>query len=309
LIEQQKTISLLNTKKINIMKKILVPVDFSEHTDKVCHFALEIAKKTGAEIRLFHAYFDYVIVSGSSFPYSIDINELFNQEMMIKVREDAQADIMKLEAYLNERLKQSNVENVYVVHTLTGGIPEEEIINISETYKPDLIVMGTHGKGEKDILTGKISSKVVQNATCRVLTIPRTAEYHGFDNLLYATDFNDEDIYDLQRLIDLLVNYNPVIHCLHINLDDDHAADESKMEILKSHFREKTGEGRLVFRVIEDKDFLRGINNYVKENNIDIISIVNHRKSFLKRLFTKDHTRELLFHSDLPLYIFPGVNN
>jgi hypothetical protein len=35
---------------------------------------------------------------------------------------------------------------------------------------------------------------------------------------------------------------------------------------------------------------------------------VNHRKGFLKRLFTKDHTRELLFESDLPLYIFPGAN-
>lgn len=290
------------------MKKILVPVDFSEHTETVCHFALEIASKTGGEIRLFHAYFDYVIVSGSSFPYSVDINELFNQEMMIKVREDARRDITNLEKSLNEKLESNNTTDVHVLHTLTGGIPEEEIINISETYQPDLIVMGTRGKGEKDLLTGKISSKVVQNATCRILTIPRSAEYRGFDNLLYATDFNDEDIYDLQRLIDLLVNYNPVIHCVHINFDDDHAADESKMEMLKSHFREKSNEGRLVFKVIEVDDFLQGINNYVTDNQIDIISLVNHRRSFLKRLFTRDHTRELLFHSDLPLYIFPGAN-
>lgn len=290
------------------MKKILVPVDFSDHTETVCHFALEIAKKTGGEIRLFHAYFDYVIVSGSSFPYSVDINELFNQEMMIKVREDAKRDIEQLEANLNAQLKKSGIDTINVVHTLTGGIPEEEIINISETYQPDLIVMGTRGKGEKDVLTGKISSKVVQNASCRILTIPRSARYKGFDNMLYATDFNDEDIYDLQRLIDLLVNYNPVIHCVHINFDDDHAADETKMEALKSHFREKSNEGRLIFKVIEVEDFLEGINNYVKQNDIDIISVVNHRKGFLKRLFTKDHTRELLFASDLPLYIFPGAN-
>lgn len=290
------------------MKKILVPVDLSEHTRTVCQFALEIARKTGGEIRLFHAYFDYVIVTGSSFPYSVDINELFNQEMMIKVREDAKNDILQLEADLNDQLKKDNVENVNVVHTLTGGIPEEEIINISETWEPDLIVMGTRGKGEKDVLTGKISSKVVQNAKCRILTVPRTSEYHGFDNMLYATNFNDEDIYDLQRLIDLLVNYNPLIHCVHINFDAEHGADLEKMEALKSHFREKTIDGRLVFKIIEDVDFLQGINNYVAENKIDIIALVNHRRSFMKRLFTKDHTRELLFYSDLPLYIFPGVN-
>lgn len=290
------------------MKKILVPIDFSEHTETVCQFALEIAKKNGGEIRLFHAYFDYVIFAGSSFPYSVDINELFNQEMMIKVRDDARADILKLETDLIARLLNENVTNVHVVHTLTGGIPEEEIINISETYEPDLIVMGTRGKGEKDILTGKISSKVVQNAKCRILTVPREADYHGFDNMLYATDFDGEDVYDLQRLIDLLINYNPVIHCVHFNFDNDHGADEQKMDALKSHFREKTLGGRLIFKVIEDEDLLQGINNYVTENKIDIIAVVNHRKSFLKRLFTKDHTRELLFHSDLPLYIFPGVN-
>lgn len=290
------------------MKKILVPVDLSEHTENVCQFALEIAKKAGGEIRLFHAYFDYVIVSGSSFPYSVDINELFNQEMMIKVRDDAKKDIEELELKLKNQIEKDNIKNVDIVHTLTGGIPEEEIINISETYAPDLIVMGTRGKGEKDVLTGKISSKVVQNAKYRILTIPRGTQYHGFDNMLYATDFDDEDVYDLQRLIDLLVNYNPVIHCLHINFDDDEKADIEKMDALKSHFREKTLDGRLIFKIIEDEDFLKGINNYVSDNKIDIIALVNHRKSFFKRLFTKDHTRELLFNSHLPLYIFPGVN-
>lgn len=288
------------------MKKILVPVDFSEHTDTVCRFALEIAKKTGGEIRLFHAYFDYIIVSNSSFPYSVDTNEMFNQEMMVKIREEAQNDMNRLEARLTDELKHENTEHVKVVYTLTGGLPEEEIINISETYNPDLIVMGTRGKGEKDILTGKISSKVVQNAGCRILTVPRNAKYHGFDNMLYATDFNDEDFKDLERLISLLSDYNPKIHCVHINVDRDRIADESKMNVLKSHFEDMMNTGKLIFKVIDREDFLEAINDYVKENNIDITAVVHHRKSFLKRLFVKDHTRELLFHSEIPLYIFPG---
>lgn len=288
------------------MKKILVPVDFSEHTNTVCEFAIEIAKKTGGEIRLFHAYFDYVIVSNSSFPYSVDTNEMFNQEMMVKIRNEAKNDMMKLESRLIDELKKENVTNVKVMHTLTGGLPEEEILNISETYNPDLIVMGTRGKGEKDILTGKISSKVVQNAKSRILTVPRNASYHGFKNLMYATDFNDEDVKDLEKLIDLLVNYQPVIHCVHINMDKDRLTDESKMNALKKHFSSMTKSGKLIFKIIDEDDFLEGINNYVKENNIDVISLVRHRRGFLKRLFTKDHTRELLFHSDIPLYIFPG---
>jgi len=290
------------------MKKILVPVDFSDHTETVCKFALEIAKKAGGEIRLFHAYFDYVIIASSSFPYSVDTNEMFNQEMMVKIREEAKADLQKLEEKLVNAINAENIRDVKVVHTLTGGIPEDEILNTAETYDPDLIVMGTRGKGNKDILTGKVSSKVVKHAKCRILTVPINATYTGFKHMLYATDFNNEDEKDLRRLFELLITYNPVIHCVHINIENDKLADEAKMKSLRSYFEDEIKTGRLVFRVIDNVDFLDGINNYVKENQIDVISLVHHRKGFLKSLFSKDRTRELLFHSDIPLYIFPGIN-
>jgi len=281
-------------------------VDFSDHTETVCQFALEIAKKAGGEIRLFHAYFDYVIIASSSFPYSVDTSEMFNQEMMVKIREEAKIDLQKLEDNLVNELNHQNVRNVSVLHTLTGGIPEDEILNTAETYDPDLIVMGTRGKGNKEILTGKVSSKVVKNAKCRILTVPINAKYSGFKNMLYATNLANEDEKDLRRLFELLITYKPVIHCVHVNIDNDKFADEDKMHSLKTYFEDEIKEGRLVFKIIDSVDFLDGINTYVKENQIDIISVVHHRKGFLKSLFTKDHTRELLFHADIPLYIFPG---
>ncbi len=288
------------------MKKILVPVDFSDHTETVCKFALEIAKKAGGEIRLFHAYFDYVIIASSSFPYSVDTSEMFNQEMMVKIREEAKADLQKLEDKLVNDLSNQNIRNVRVVYTLTGGIPEDEILNTAETYDPDIIVMGTRGKGNKDILTGKVTSKVVKNAKCRILTVPINAKYSGFENMLYATNLANEDEKDLRRLFELLITYRPIIHCVHINIDNGKFADEEQMNSLKAYFEDEINEGRLIFKVIDNVDFLEGINTYVNDNQIDIISVVHHRKGFLKRLFTKDHTRELLFHSDIPLYIFPG---
>ncbi len=288
------------------MKKILVPVDFSEHTGNICHFALEIAKKEGGEIRLFHSYFDYVIVSNSSFPYSVDTDEMFNQQMIIKIRNESKADMLKLESNLIDELKHEKIHNVKVVNTLTGGIPEDEIQNIADSYQPDLIVMGTRGKGDKDILAGKIASKVVKNAKCRILTVPRNAHYHGFENMMYATNFNDEDTDDIHRLISLLVDYKPKIHCVHINIDKDKITDDEKMGKLKVHFADEINSGKITFKIIDNENFIEGVNDYVKENKIDIISVVHHRRSFLKSLFSKDHTKKLLFHSDVPLYIFPG---
>lgn len=291
------------------MKKILVPVDFSEHTANICHFALEIAKKTGAEIRLFHAYFDYAILTGGSFPYPLEGTEFFSQDTLFQIRESALAEMLELESRLKKQLTDEKIENVWIVHTLTGGIPEEEIMNIAETYNPDLIVIGTRGKGQKDMLTGRITSRVVMNATCRVLTVPYGAEYKGINRILYATDFNDENVRDIQRLIDLVNDYNPVIHCVHVNLEKDSGADMEKMEQLRNHFSDPGLSEKLLFTIIEEEDFLQAIDNYVSAHQIDMIAIIRHRKGFIRRLFSKDRTRELLFHSHLPLYIFPGAES
>jgi nucleotide-binding universal stress UspA family protein len=121
-----------------------------------------------------------------------------------------------------------------------------------------------------------------------------------------ATDFNDEDTRDLDKLFGLLKAFNPVVHCVHVNVDGDHLADEAKMLALKEHFTEKMSSGKLMFEVIDNENFVEAINQYVTKNIIDIISVVHHRRSFLKRLVSKSYTQELLVHSDVPLYIFPG---
>ncbi len=289
------------------MKKILVPVDFSEHTDTVCRFALEIAKKWQSEVRLFHAYFDYVIVSNSSFPDTVDTTEMFNQEMMIKIKNEAAKDMQGLVNKLVEEVRKNNIKNVKIVNTLTGGIPEDEILNIAETYQPDIIVMGTRGKGEKEFLTGKISSKVIRHAPCPILTIPRNAHgYHGFDNVMYATDLSDETVDDLRRLYDYLVTDDPVVHVVHVDVNGNHQADNEKITAMKEKFHEKLKEGKLIFQVITHEDFVVGINDYVETYKIDVIAVVHHRKSFLKRLVGKDHTHELLVHSIVPMFVFPG---
>ena len=61
------------------MKKILVPVDFSDHTDITCTYALKFAEAYKAEVNLFHSYFDQIILTDTTFPDSMNMNAVYNE--------------------------------------------------------------------------------------------------------------------------------------------------------------------------------------------------------------------------------------
>jgi nucleotide-binding universal stress UspA family protein len=52
---------------------------------------------------------------------------------------------------------------------------------------------------------------------------------------------------------------------------------------------------------IENKDVNEGINDFAEKNNIDLIVTLPQKHSFLKSLFAKSLTRELLHHTHIPV--------
>jgi len=139
-------------------KKILCAVDFSDHSPKVADYAMALAKSTGAKLVCV-----YVAPSLSQYvgfqvpPSSI---ESFVGEIVTG------AD-SSMKAYLAQYFQGIDASGKVLV-----GYPAEEIINLAEDEKADLIIMGTHGrKGIDRILFGSVAEKIVKNARCPVLTV------------------------------------------------------------------------------------------------------------------------------------------
>lgn len=140
------------------VKKILCAVDFSEASKEVAGYAAYMAGSLKAEVLVL-----YVAPSLSQYvgfhvpPSSI---ESFVKEIV------AGAD-KSMEAFLSEHFKGLNVRGEVVT-----GYAAEEILNIAEEEKADLIIMGTHGRrGIDRILFGSVAERVVKNARCPVLTV------------------------------------------------------------------------------------------------------------------------------------------
>jgi len=137
------------------IKKVLVPVDFSENSKKILEAAGYFSGICQAQLHVVFVVQSFDDYSGFFVPHMPVAK--FEEEMV-------QAAEQKMDTFLAD---QKNIE----AKVLVGDVGEE-IIRHAEESGMDLIVMGTHGyKGLEKVMFGSVAEKVVRSAPCPVMTI------------------------------------------------------------------------------------------------------------------------------------------
>jgi len=149
-----------------MMNKILVPIDGSEHSDRVLNYALDLAEKYSAEIKLLSVA-QPVVATG---PMFLTQPMLSPASTAIYVKEiEAAHEKMLAEAF--KKAKETK-PNINISKQLVNGRPADKIVEIANEGKFDLIVMGSRGAGGiKEFFLGSVSDRVADEARCPVLLV------------------------------------------------------------------------------------------------------------------------------------------
>jgi nucleotide-binding universal stress UspA family protein len=141
------------------IKKILVPVDFSENSAKIVKRSLSFAERWQAQLSFIFVVQSFEDYSGFFVPHMPVAR--FEEELL-------QSAEKKMKEFLGENLPP---ELQYQSRVVSGDVAEE-IIGYAESEGFDLIIMGTHGyKGLEKVLFGSVAERVVKTAPCPVTTI------------------------------------------------------------------------------------------------------------------------------------------
>lgn len=287
------------------VQRILVPVDFSHYSKNACKYAIGLASKLDAEIKLLHVYYNPVVNSmpmTDTYYYQVNLDEIIRD---IELRAKKQMEEFYQE--IKSQIDNEKLENVKLDYTLIRGITHEEIIIKSEDYQPDVIIVGTRGHGEKQgDLIGGVTRKIINKSQFPVLAIPENSEYKGISNvnIMYTTDFDDSDFEAIKKLMNLVSQFNVRLHCVHISSSDTNEIDQVKMNLLKEHIKRDFSQQMFECDIIEKDDVLEGIQEFVEEKSIDIISLVTHKRNIITKLLNPSIAKRLLFHSNVPLLVF-----
>lgn len=141
------------------IKKILVPIDFSENSSKLLDVATYFAGVCSAKLWIVFVAEDPFAYSGVYMPdTSIDMFE-------VDIFQEAEK---KLENYLDEKMDKTVAFQGMVLQGHVAG----EIIRFAAEENMDLIIIGTHGyKGFDKMIFGSVADKVVKKSPCPVMTI------------------------------------------------------------------------------------------------------------------------------------------
>src|SRR4029077_7669191 len=149
------------------VKRILVPVDFSECSQEGLQYAIGFANQFGARIMLLHAtYLGYIYSSEGTALY--DVRGLQNA-----ARENAERQIRK--GVRAAKFGRAKYEIVF-----TDGSPALDICAFAKEHNVDVIITSTHGlTGLKHILIGSVGAQVGRHAPCSVLVVPSHPQIRG----------------------------------------------------------------------------------------------------------------------------------
>lgn len=288
------------------VRRILVPVDFSEYSKNACRYALNLAHKLKADIKILHVYYapivDLVPITDA---YSIQV------DMDINLREmesNARKGLLKFVSEIRKEAASQEMGEVKIGYSLREGITEDEIARMAEDYKPGIIVLGTKGKGEKqsDII-GSVVYRVLDRTRVPVLAIPEHSTYDAsreVKNIAYATEFDDSDYVAIRRLLSIVSGFEVKIHCIHLSKTPSKSWDEVKMDSLKNYFARVHRGVEVECHLLESDDSMKGLEAFVEEKGIELFSMVNRKRGLLARLFNPGITRKLIYDGTIPLLIF-----
>jgi nucleotide-binding universal stress UspA family protein len=163
------------------IKKILVPIDFSDYSKSSLNYAVNFVKCFKADIIIVY------VIEPISYPPDFSMGQIAIPSVDLELDKRAKDELDKL-------AENFIPKDISVKKLIKMGKPFAEIVNAAEEEDVDLIIISTHGHtGVEHILFGSTAEKVVRKAPCPVLTLREPAKGFKYKEHVGTKDKNRED--------------------------------------------------------------------------------------------------------------------
>ena len=271
------------------MKKIVVPVDFSQQSEYALQVAVSLAKRYGSEILVLHMLeLNQAMITS---------NEGVHPEQTVFL-------IKMAEKRFKDFLEKPYLEGVEITPIIKHYKVFSEVNEVAKDHGAELIVMGSHGAdGLTEIFVGSNAEKVVRNAEVPVIVVKGEMTDFKIERFVFACDFKLESVSAFMRAKAFSELLSAELNLVYINTpgDDFLSASDAYERINKFLLKANSSDEVVIHN---DYSVEKGVLNYSEKNGADAIGIPTHGRKGLAHFFMGSIGEDIANHSKIPVVTF-----
>lgn len=284
-------------------KTILIPIDFADHVAKTIDFGFVLADKIEAHIVFLYVYFSPAFTI--SMNNDVSVYSLSDSELLRRIISSANADVDNMKNLIDRRINQGELPKIKFDFELKEGVPEDQILDYCKKYKPELVVMGSHGKKISNELLGSVTAEVIELSEVPVLAIPAMMKPDKFEDLKrigFITNFDQKDLVAVDKVIETFIHKDMELCFIHAS-DNREPWDEIMLTGIKTYFSNQYPDVKIDYAMVESTDTPEKINEFIEQLNVDVLAFNSRRKRLFARIFNPGLAYKMIYHTEIPLFI------
>jgi nucleotide-binding universal stress UspA family protein len=280
------------------IEKILVPTDYSETAGNALSQAIYMAKLNKAIIKLIHIVAPVYATTPNSLASMTDT-------LYVTMVNEANEELKKIAAKIEE------TDAIGVEFEVKVGNVSDEICEMAEKEKFDLIIMGTHGtSGVKEFFAGSNAYKVVNQAECPVLTIQKKPSQQRLKNIILPIRLEISSRQKVDYSIEIARLFDATLFITGYT-DDKNESQQFKIkqyvEQVEKYLTKLNVKHKSTF--IFADNFTKEILDYAEKNNADLIVVMKKHDFSLNQLVKGVYSEQFVNHSSIPILSIPVFTN
>ncbi len=293
--------------KLFHLHTLSVAVDMSDVSANALGFAWKIARKMDCDLEIVYAMdsiFEGNVPSASGFLSSY--TKTMHSELDIFVSETMKALGVQYEPAARfpgepGEISEDKNKTPNILSKVIYGAPDVALAEYSR--HTDMLVLGATGRGGLGKkLFGSVSVEVSRSAHCPVLFISKEAEFRGFENILYASDFDSLNPLSVKQTVSFAKRFDGQIHFVHVG-----PGGEADLEVQRARFEASFDDSGytkpFLFTKMVSEDIVGALYEYAFYHRIDLMVFVTHQRAFWDNILHKSVTNEVLASSDIPILV------
>jgi len=176
----------------------------------------------------------------------------------------------------------------------------DELKTLSAEKKPFAIVMGTKGAGfVQRLLVGSSTLSVLRNITFPVLVVPPDASFRSIRHIGFACDFQKiQETTPVSLIKEWVATFQADLRVLNVDSNKANVRDTAQQSVLLYTLLQ---DMHPQYSYIDSPEVEAGISSFAEDNQIDLLIVIPRKHRLLETLFQKSHTKDLIFHSQIPI--------